>query len=89
MLESNFCKEKAKKGLIEATAIFRITYVNITQGITKTKANGHGVSANHEKPVWVQCPGFRCLAYRDGQGTWRSFFNGDVLSNAVLIADQA
>ena len=24
-------------------------------------------------PVWVQCVGFRCLAYRDRKGLWRNF----------------
>jgi hypothetical protein len=38
-------------------------------------------------PVWVQCPGFRCLAYQDAAGGWRTFFRGETLSQAVPITE--
>jgi len=38
------------------------------------------------KLVWVQCRGFRCLAFRDSKGKWRTFHTGEELSGAVTIA---
>jgi hypothetical protein len=32
------------------------------------------------RPVQVQFNGFRCLAYRDKNGTWREFKSGKVLA---------
>ena len=28
------------------------------------------------EPVWVQCEGFRCLAYLNERGEWRAYPNG-------------
>ena len=38
------------------------------------------------EPVWVQCPGFRCLAYLDAEGKWRTLFRGKELLGQVTIA---
>jgi hypothetical protein len=35
--------------------------------------------------VLVQCPGFRCLAYRDPDGNWRDAYRGDILSNVATF----
>ena len=45
-----------------------------------TSNEGLGEKKVHKKklrdgePVWVQCEGFRCLAFQDKQGQWRAFF---------------
>jgi hypothetical protein len=33
--------------------------------------------------IWVQCHGYRCLAYRNAQGRWINFYTGKVLTEAV------
>jgi hypothetical protein len=40
-----------------------------------------------EKPVWVQCEGFRCLAVHDRQGRWRMFFNDELLTGVISVID--
>ena len=35
--------------------------------------------------VLVQGDGFRCIAYRDGQGTWREAFNHQAIAGAIRI----
>ena len=42
---------------------------------------------NHS--VWVQCEGFRCLAYLDGDGKWRNWINGEKLPNVIKILDSS
>jgi len=37
--------------------------------------------------VLVQCEGFRCLAYQDPRGTWRSFFNGEALPLPLEVVE--
>ena len=32
---------------------------------------------------WVQCRGYRCLAYRDAEGRWVNFYTGKVLTGVV------
>jgi len=51
------------------------------------KRNGQLEPANFGEPVLVQCSEFRCLAYRDRRGNWRTFFRDEVLSGAVVIVD--
>jgi hypothetical protein len=43
-------------------------------------------SQTHGEPVWVQCEGFRCLAVRDKNGAWKTFYDGVPLSGAIEIA---
>jgi len=33
--------------------------------------------------TWVQCHGYRCLAYHDAKGRWINFYNGKVLTQSV------
>jgi len=35
--------------------------------------------------VWVQCKGYRCLAYRDPRGKWVNFYSGDRLTNFIKV----
>ena len=35
----------------------------------------------------VQCKGFRCLAYRDRQGAWRSYFNHQLLPPVLEVLE--
>jgi hypothetical protein len=37
--------------------------------------------------VQVQCDGFRCLAYRDKDGTWKDFHTGKTLTGNVRIIE--
>jgi hypothetical protein len=65
----------------------RITSMDMAEGTTKTETNGESEGADWGTPVWVQCTGFRCLAYQDADGKWRTLFRGEVLSDAVSIAE--
>ena len=41
-----------------------------------------------EQPVIVQCADFRCMAYRDANGRWLDYFNGDEIKGEVkVVAD--
>jgi hypothetical protein len=40
------------------------------------------------EPVWVQCNGFRCLAYLNQKGEWRAYSSGAKLSNVVKVLDK-
>jgi hypothetical protein len=33
--------------------------------------------------IWVQCHGYRCLAYRDPRGRWINFYTGTLITGAV------
>jgi hypothetical protein len=33
--------------------------------------------------IWVQCHGYRCLAYRKANGRWVNFYTGKVLTKPV------
>ena len=35
--------------------------------------------------VWVQCKGYRCLAYSDANGKWINFYTGKKLQDFVRI----
>ena len=35
--------------------------------------------------VWVQCEGFRTLAYRDAHGKWKTVAKGEELSGLVKV----
>jgi hypothetical protein len=37
------------------------------------------------EPVWVQCEGFRCLAFQDKQGVWRAFYDRSKLPGPVKV----
>ena len=36
-------------------------------------------------PVQVRCAGVRCLAYRDEQGVWKSYYTGEPLTGNIEI----
>ncbi|HWC58414.1 MAG TPA: hypothetical protein VHC44_01875 [Verrucomicrobiae bacterium] len=38
-------------------------------------------------PVQVQCEGYRCLAYRDKNGTWINYHNGQPLKGTVKLVE--
>jgi GH24 family phage-related lysozyme (muramidase) len=38
--------------------------------------------------VVVQCEGYRCLAYRDKEGKWRSALGGELLPNVLKVLEQ-
>jgi hypothetical protein len=40
---------------------------------------------NHKELVWVQCKGYRCLAYLDITGKWMNFYTGKKLKDFVRI----
>jgi len=35
--------------------------------------------------AWVQCKGYRCLAYSDAAGRWVNFYTGEVLNEAIRV----
>jgi hypothetical protein len=35
--------------------------------------------------VWVQCEGYRCMAYHDAKGKWVSFSTRKVLTDVVGV----
>jgi hypothetical protein len=37
------------------------------------------------EPVWVQCEGFRCLAYLDDRGDWRALFDNTKLTDVIRV----
>jgi len=37
--------------------------------------------------IWVQCKGYRCLAYSDATGKWINFYTGKKLTDFVKIIE--
>ncbi len=35
--------------------------------------------------VWVQCKGYRCLAFTDESGEWRNFYTGKKLTDFIKV----
>jgi hypothetical protein len=35
--------------------------------------------------VWVQCKGYRCLAYSEATGEWINFYTGKKLTDFVKV----
>ena len=35
--------------------------------------------------VWVQCKGYRCLAYREAIGRWINFYTGKKITDFVKV----
>ena len=48
----------------------------------KAKA-GRPLDLNSGPLTWVQCHGYRCLAYRDARGRWMNFYTRTLLTGAV------
>ncbi len=62
---------------------------SISQSQTKNGAAGK-VQPPEKAPlsgrmVWVQCKGYRCLAFRDEQDRWVNFYNGERLTDFVRV----
>jgi hypothetical protein len=36
-------------------------------------------------PVWVQCKGYRCLAFIDVTGKWINFYTGKKLTGLIKV----
>jgi hypothetical protein len=81
----NLCKRTANKRVKEERSNSRIAGMNAMATSAATKTTTENSPVTSSGPVWVQCPGYRCLAYQDGEGNWRTFFNGTVLSKATPI----
>jgi len=59
---------------------------------TKSKIQARLVSESAPTPikigihlVWVQCRGYRCLAYVDATGKWINFYTGKKLADFVEV----
>jgi hypothetical protein len=39
----------------------------------------------YEDLVWVQCKGYRCMAYLDASGKWINFYTGEKLTDFVKV----
>ena len=37
------------------------------------------------KPLWVECRGYRCLAYLDENSKWRTFATGKELNEVIEV----
>ena len=35
--------------------------------------------------VWVQCKGYRCMAYTDATGNWINFYTGTKITDFVKV----
>jgi len=44
-----------------------------------------GLVPNYKELVWVQCKGYRCLAYSDATGKWINFYTGEKLTDWVKV----
>jgi hypothetical protein len=44
-----------------------------------------GQVSTDKELVWVQCRGFRCLAYSDAAGQWINFYTGKKLTDFVKM----
>jgi hypothetical protein len=54
--------------------------------ITHTEKRETGLNlAKIEGPTLVQCSSYRCMAERDQNGKWRSYFKKELLPEPVTI----
>jgi hypothetical protein len=53
--------------------------MNTSQG----KVDKEGVAVG--EPVWVQCEGFRCLAYLNHRGEWRALSDNAKLTDVIKV----
>ena len=35
--------------------------------------------------VWIQCKGYRCMAYQNAAGKWINFYTGQELKGSVQV----
>jgi hypothetical protein len=62
----------------------RNQFHNIIQFHTKNSQLSGPVSTDKDL-AWVQCKGFRCLAYPDATGQWINFYTGKKLTDFVKV----
>jgi hypothetical protein len=62
---------------------------SISQSQTKDGASDKAQPPEKVRPsghmVWVQCKGYRCLAFRDEQDRWVNFYSGERLTDFVRV----
>ncbi len=56
---------------------------------TKPRVGRAGKPLPAAVPVQVQCEGYRCLAYRDKEGNWINYHNGQPLKGTVKLVQYA
>jgi len=44
-----------------------------------------GLGSSYMNPVWIQCKGYRCLAYLDLKGKWINLYTGKKLTDFVKV----
>jgi hypothetical protein len=73
-------------------APFTLNPARQRRSIMKIKAQIHADGNETRKQpityndlVWVQCKGYRCLAYTDSKGQWINFYTGKELTDFVKV----
>lgn len=59
------------------------------QSVGEGDEKGAGKLPGVGEPVWVQCSGFRIMAYRDEDGAWRILSSGKKLDGKVEVIREA
>ena len=59
--------------------------MNIRVQSSAKKDQASGLVPNYKELVWVQCKGYRCLAYSNATGKWINFYTGKKLTDFVKI----
>ena len=72
------------RGLIELKEIMR-TRNKFQFGSVNGNADGSRIISLNTILVWVQCKGYRCLAYADATGRWVNFYTGKALTDFVDV----
>jgi hypothetical protein len=49
------------------------------------KSQTSGPVSTDKDLAWVQCKGYRCLAYSDATGEWINFYTGKKLTDFVKV----
>lgn len=55
-----------------------------TQSHTKNAQTGVRVQI-YEDLVWIQCKGYRCMAYLDASGKWINFYTDTKITDFVKV----
>ena len=56
--------------------------------MTETRDESGEYPPPRNKPIWVQCEGFRCLAIMEDNGKWKTVFGSRELTGTItVIAD--
>jgi hypothetical protein len=54
---------------------------------TQSDPNSKKHPKTYDDLVWVQCKGFRCLAFTDANHKWINFYTGKKLADFVKVID--